>query len=60
MTHYTDANGYQMVLPSIFVHEEDKRAKVTYSNGQEKFSVIVRKRPNPIGFTAKLPGSRNK
>lgn len=38
------------------VHTDTPSAKVTYSNGTHKFSVIVRQKPNPIGFHARLPG----
>ncbi len=39
---------------------EDKEARVTYRNqAGEKFRVIVRQKPNPIGFTARLPRGRS-
>jgi hypothetical protein len=41
------------------VHEEPKSAKVTFRGDEgRKFSVIVRQKPNPIGFAARLPGDK--
>lgn len=41
------------------VHTDTPTAKVTYRNEHGgKFSVIVRQKPNPIGFHAKLPGDK--
>ncbi len=41
------------------VHTDTPEAKVTYRGDDGKrFSVIVRQKPNAIGFTAKLPGDR--
>lgn len=39
--------------------EPEKTAKVTYRGDDgSKFRVIVRQKPNPIGFRATLPGDR--
>lgn len=47
-------------LAKTFI-EQERAAKVTYSddNGR-KFRVIVRQKPNPIGFRAQLPGDKRK
>lgn len=61
MSVYVDDDFVQLPQATITVHEETRSARVTYPNrhGQE-FRVIVRQKPNPIGFTARLPGDRKK
>ena len=56
MSHYNDG-WEQRPLPNATVWEDTKTTHVTY-RGEDgsKFRVIVRQLPNPIGFTAKLPG----
>ena len=45
-------------LGKVFV-EPEKTARVTYHGDEgKKFRVIVRQKPNPIGFRAKLPGDK--
>lgn len=48
-------------LPNATVWEDTKTSRVTY-RGEDgsKFRVVVRQKPNPIGFTAKLPGDRRR
>lgn len=60
MSHYND--GWQQnPLPNATVWEETKTTRVTYhGDDQRKFSVIVRQKPNPIGFHAKLQGDRRR
>jgi hypothetical protein len=55
---YVDHWGYQQSLATRTVHTDTPSAKVTYKSddGSKKFSVIVRQKPNPIGFAARLPG----
>lgn len=46
---------------SVTVHEETRSARVTYSSGDgKKFRVMVRQKPNPIGFAARLPGDKRR
>ena len=55
-TAYHGWYGYES-RESIHVHSETQSVKVTY-RGEDgsKFRVIVHQKPNPIGFTARLPG----
>jgi hypothetical protein len=58
---YVDEDGQVQSRATTTVHEDPRSAKVTYRNESgAKFSVIVRQRPNPIGFRATLPGSGKK
>lgn len=56
------SNGFDNHVPraTLTVHEEAKEAKVTYParDGGRPFRVIVRQKPNPIGFHVRLPGDR--
>lgn len=46
---------------TVTVHEEPQTAKVTYRGKRgATFSVLVHRKPNPIGFHARLPGDRRK
>lgn len=60
MSSYVDDGEWlQHQRASVLVHEEPRAAKVTFrGDGASKFSVIVRQKPNPIGFAAKLPGDK--
>lgn len=41
--------------------EQERTARVTYRGDDgEKFRVLVRQKPNPIGFRARLPGEGRK
>lgn len=45
-------------LAKAFI-EPEKTARVTYrGEAGEKFRVVVRQKPNPIGFRARLPGDK--
>lgn len=59
MTMYVNHWGEHQTLPSATVWEDTKTTRVTYpgDNGS-KFRVIVRQKPNPIGFHASLPGDK--
>ena len=60
MSSYHDGWGQQF-RASVTVHTDTPEAKVTYRNERgDKFSVIVRQKPNPIGFGARLPGDKAK
>ena len=54
-------DGYsQQQRASVTVHTDTPEAKVTYRGDHgQKFSVIVRQKPNPIGFGARLPGDKS-
>ena len=46
-------------LPNATVWEDTKTTHVTYrGDNASKFRVIVRQKPNPIGFRATLPGDK--
>lgn len=55
---YVNEWGETVALPSATVWEDTKTTLVTYRGDGQKFSVIVRQKPNPIGFHAKLPGDK--
>lgn len=47
----------QLSRATVTVHTDTPPAKVTWSNAEGKtFRAIVRQKPNPIGFHARLPG----
>ncbi|UXN70915.1 hypothetical protein N8A98_06930 [Devosia neptuniae] len=56
MSTFVDGWGNQLSRATCTIHTDTPSAKVTYSNGKNKFAVIVRQKPNPIGFHARLPG----
>lgn len=59
MSTYNDDYNDHAPRASIFVHEETRSARVTYrSEDGREFRVMLRQKPNPIGFHAKLPGDR--
>jgi len=61
MTMYVNDHGEHVALPTTWAIEDGRQAKVTYHDQSgSKFSVIVRQKPNPIGFHAKLPGDKRK
>ena len=48
-------------LPSATVWHDPPETRVIWRNADGKaFRAIVRQKPNPIGFHAKLPGDRRK
>ena len=54
---YVNDWGENHPLPNATVSYEPREARVTYrGDNASKFRVIVRQKPNPIGFRAKLPG----
>jgi hypothetical protein len=58
---YVDDWGETVALPSATVWEDTKSTRVTYrGNGAETFRVIVRQKPNPIGFHVILPGDKRR
>lgn len=57
MSTYNDHWHDHAPRATVTVHTDTPSAKVTYrGDAGEKFSVIVRQKPNPIGFAARLPG----
>lgn len=61
MSGYSDGWADHVSRATIHAHSDQPTAKVTYRSGTgKKFRVIVRQRPNPIGFAARLPGDRTK
>lgn len=61
MSTFTDEWNDHAPRASVMVHTDTPSAKVTY-RGEDgsKFSVIVRQKPNPIGFAARLPGDKRR
>lgn len=61
-TYVHDGDWYHEDTASMTVHEEAREAKVTYPapDGGKPFRVIVRQKPNPIGFHATLPGDKRR
>jgi hypothetical protein len=56
---YVNEWGETVALPNATVWEDTKTTRVTYRGQEaETFRVIVRQKPNPIGFHAKLPGDK--
>lgn len=55
---YVNDWGETVALPNATVWEDTKTTRVTYRGDGKKFSVIVRQKPNPIGFHASLPGDK--
>ena len=56
---YVNDWGENHPLPNATVSYEPREARVTYrGEDNTKFRVIVRQKPNPIGFHASLPGDR--
>lgn len=59
MSTYVDDDLIQNPRATIYAHEEQRSFKVTYRGEDgKKFSLRFVQKPNPIGFMAKLPGSR--
>ena len=59
MSTYSDDWNDHAPRASVLVHTDTPSAKVTYrGNDGAKFSVVVRQKPNPIGFHAQLPGDK--
>jgi hypothetical protein len=57
MSTFVDGWGNQLSRATTTVLTNTPEAKVTWRNAAgAKFSAIVRQKPNPIGFHAKLPG----
>lgn len=58
---YVNDWGENHPLPSATVWEDTKTTRVTYhGDNAEKFRVVVRQKPNQIGFRASLPGDKRK
>ena len=54
---YVNDWGENHPLPNATVSDEPRETRVTYrGDDNTKFRVIVRQKPNPIGFHASLPG----
>lgn len=61
MSVYVSPWDEQLQKATITVHEYPECAKVTYRGKRgATFSVMVHKKPNPIGFHARLPGDKRK
>ena len=61
MSTYNDGWNDHAPRASVLVHTDTPSAKVTYrGEAGSKFSVIVRQKPNPIGFAARLPGDKRR
>lgn len=62
MSGYSDDWNRHYSRASITVHTDTKEAKVTYPShsGGKPFRVIVRQKPNPVGFHARLPGDQKR
>lgn len=61
LSHYINRWSEHQSLPNATVWEDTKSTRVTYRGTEnEKFRVIIRQKPNAIGFHAKLPGDRRK
>lgn len=59
MSTYNDDYNDHAQRASVTVHTDTPEAKVTYrGEGDTKFRVIFRQKPNPIGFRARLPGDK--
>lgn len=57
MSRYTDKFWDTDAKATIDVYDVRREAKVTYPGEEGRtFAVIVRVKPNPIGFRARLPG----
>lgn len=57
MSGYTDNWRDHVSRATTTVHTDTPSAKVTWRNADGKrFRAIIRQKPNPIGFHAKLPG----
>lgn len=59
MSVYVDDWGNQVPQATITVEDDQKRIKVTYrgDDGKTARMLFIRK-PNPIGFHARLPGDK--
>lgn len=56
---YVNDWGENNPLPNATTVDEERSAKVTYRGDDgSRFRVIVRQKPNPIGFHANLPGDK--
>ena len=54
---YVNDWGETVAMPIATVWEDTKTTHVTYrGEDNARFRVIVRQKPNPIGFHASLPG----
>lgn len=58
LSTFVDYNWNQLSRATTTVVEQAHEVKVTWYGEQEanRFRAIVRQKPNPIGFRAKLPG----
>ena len=58
---YVNDWGETVALPSATVWEDTKTTRIIWRNNDGKvFRAIVRQKPNPIGFHAKLPGDKRR
>jgi len=56
---YVNEWGEMVALPNATVWEDTRTTRVTYPGDNDtKFRVLVRQKPNPIGFHASLPGDK--
>ena len=53
-----DAYAPDHLAKTVFENSAVTRLTYRSEDRTERFRVIVRQRPNPIGFTARLPGDR--
>jgi hypothetical protein len=61
MSVFVDSEWQQLPRATVIATEETRAAKVTYQgDGGKKFTVMIRQKPNAIGFAARLPGDRQK
>jgi len=62
MSVYVDDLGLpQLPRATVTVHEETRSARVSYRDKDgSKFTVMVKQKPNAIGFHARLPGDKSK
>lgn len=59
MSTYTDYDNDHAPRATMYVSEEPRSFRVTYKGDDNKrFRVNIVQKPNPIGFTARLPGKR--
>lgn len=61
MSVYVDPWENHQPRATVTVHEDPKEFRVMWRGDKGKnFRAIIRQRPNPIGFHAKLPGDRRR
>jgi hypothetical protein len=61
MSHFVNHWHEHQALPSATVWEDTKTTRVIWRGDNGKvFRAIVRQKPNPIGFHARLPGDKKR